>query len=558
MAQPTFYYLERKDNYKYVVLLRRNEMYAAKDVVNSYKGQNTDVLVIGIDLASKAKNAEVKTAINAVVNFIEMANPKFIVTGDSNVFKVLTKVTAKAANYAGAGVPLGYADSVNNEPVFALDSSVVYCPSVPQVRARSSLKPLADTSMSYLLDETADFDYEQIIITPANAREIFSKLLTYPEVSVDIETPHVRLNHIYESPQPIISIAFASYTDTESYKGYSALVDRYESIERVQMHIALREFFENYTGKLIFHYGMFDIPVLVSQLYMQHPLDVVGLKRGVEIFENAHDTHIISYHATNSVSGNDLSLKTLAKPLLSNWAAQINVHNLSEESDIDILKYNSDDAVATLWVFRQYYPKLVEDDQLYVYDTVSQPSLALLCEAKLMGMPTSPSATKAAHQQLQAQRDTALKAIQAHPKVKETAIARQREVYALRVKTLKKKIPSWESCQEPFNPSSPPQLSKLLHTIMGLPSFSTTNSGAKATDKAAIKKIRTWAQVSGEPLSTIELLDNIKLYKDAEKLLASFIPATAKGWLREDGFNYLNANFTIGGTISGRLSSSEP
>lgn len=59
-------------------------------------------------------------------------------------------------------------------------------------------------------------------------------------------------------------------------------------------------------------------------------------------------------------------------------------------------------------------------------------------------------------------------------------------------------------------------------------------------------------------LTKAELLDALLAYTDATKLLSTFIPAMEAGWLKADGLRYVHGSFNIPGTVSGRLSSSEP
>ena len=56
---------------------------------------------------------------------------------------------------------------------------------------------------------------------------------------------------------------------------------------------------------------------------------------------------------------------------------------------------------------------------------------------------------------------------------------------------------------------------------------------------------------------TVANVDEID-YKDVAKLLSSFIPAMLAAPQAPDGWHYLFGNYNLGGTVSGRLSSSNP
>ena len=62
-----------------------------------------------------------------------------------------------------------------------------------------------------------------------------------------------------------------------------------------------------------------------------------------------------------------------------------------------------------------------------------------------------------------------------------------------------------------------------------------------------------------EILKIIELLDTLIEYAAVEKILGTFIEAfKTKSILKDDGYYYLHGSMNLGGTVSGRLSSSDP
>ena len=62
-----------------------------------------------------------------------------------------------------------------------------------------------------------------------------------------------------------------------------------------------------------------------------------------------------------------------------------------------------------------------------------------------------------------------------------------------------------------------------------------------------------------EAIEAIKLLRALDEYKKVDKILTTFIKAFKENSiLKEDGYYYLVGNFNIGGTKSGRLSSSNP
>lgn len=62
-----------------------------------------------------------------------------------------------------------------------------------------------------------------------------------------------------------------------------------------------------------------------------------------------------------------------------------------------------------------------------------------------------------------------------------------------------------------------------------------------------------------EAIEVIKLLNKLKDLADVEKMLSTFIKAFINNSVKkEDGVYYLHGSFNLGGTVSGRLSSSEP
>src|SRR5690606_745860 len=106
-----------------------------------------------------------------------------------------------------------------------------------------------------------------------------------------------------------------------------------------------------------------------------------------------------------------------------------------------------------------------------------------------------------------------------------------------------------------FNPNSGPQLQKLLFDMLDLPVLGYTGkSKLPSTGRDTIEDLRNHTQ---DP-EILDLLNSLVDFKAVEKIISSFIPALESAFEAPDGWHYLFGNFNLGGTISGRLSSSEP
>jgi DNA polymerase-1 len=99
-----------------------------------------------------------------------------------------------------------------------------------------------------------------------------------------------------------------------------------------------------------------------------------------------------------------------------------------------------------------------------------------------------------------------------------------------------------------FNPSSHPQLAKLLFETLDLPVLDTTKSGAPATSADVLKDLENHTTDG-------EILDLLKFVRDLSevcKINGTFI----KAFMQEKDF--LHGNLKLGGTQSGRLASNSP
>ena len=90
---------------------------------------------------------------------------------------------------------------------------------------------------------------------------------------------------------------------------------------------------------------------------------------------------------------------------------------------------------------------------------------------------------------------------------------------------------------------------------MGLPIIDTTDKGSPATGAETIEKL---INHTNEPLYK-EILEALITYGGVTKILSTFIPAFENAISKDDSdIVWLHGSFNLGGTVSGRLSSSDP
>jgi DNA polymerase-1 len=105
-----------------------------------------------------------------------------------------------------------------------------------------------------------------------------------------------------------------------------------------------------------------------------------------------------------------------------------------------------------------------------------------------------------------------------------------------------------------FNPGSDLQLQKLIFTFLEYEPIDFTKNKAPATGAKTLAKLINHAKCEEHKILFQHLI-NLSL---ADKILTSFIPAFEVASQMPDGSYRLYGNFNLGGTKSGRMSSSAP
>lgn len=316
----------------------------------------------------------------------------------------------------------------------------------------------------------------------------------------------------------------------------------------------LRWFFENFNNKLIFHNIAYDAYILIYQLYMKNLLDTEDLLKGLSILlKNFEDTKLIAYLATNSCAGNTLGLKALAQEYCGNYA-QDEIGDITKIDLQTLLEYNLVDGLATWYVYEKYYSKMINDNQLDIYEKIFKPSTKDIIQMQLTGLPLNMERVEEVKQLLLKDQEEALKKITGSEIGKNFEAVLKEQWVQKKNSQLKTKKVTIKDCKETFNPNSNIQLRQLLYSELSLPVIEKTNTNLPATDADTFEKLKNHTKNQ----EILDLLQGLIDYKAVSKILTAFIPAFEKSYLAEDGCNYLFGNFNLGGTVSGRLSSSGP
>lgn len=524
--------------------------------------QDIIAFTLKYDSNGKASAAVCKEYLSSLLPALDSIGVKHLLVTDAAYFKVLTGLP-KAEPHFGYVQPCKVKGYEHMSVVLSLNyQQLIYNPSL-QAKLDLSIHTLVShlngtyQAIGNSIIHSAYYPEGHTAIAAA-----LNQLHQYPSLSCDIEAFSLRFNEA-----GIATIAFA----WDKHNGLAFASDWSEdgpfgSIEykpNAGIRALLRHFFETYQGELTFHNATYDTKVIIASLWMKDWLDTEGLLKGLDImYRKLHDTKIIAYLATNSTAGNVLGLKALAHEFAGNWA--VDVTDIRTVPLKDLLQYNLVDALSTNYVREKYEPIMIQDNQLDLYNGLMLPSLKLLTQIELTGMPLSIEKVQAVKQQLWTAQEVHRALINTSPVIKmlnlllqDAAWNKDYEDRKAKAKNPGKILPKNKSAfaDLAFNPNSGPQLQRLLYEQMGLPVIDRTDKGQPATGAETLEKLINHTQEAAYQ----EILKALIAHGKITKILNTFIPAFEEAVVKDDsGIAWLHGSFNLGGTVSGRLSSSDP
>lgn len=516
----------------------------------------------------KAPANVIKEYLGNLLPALDGLGVKHLYVADANYFKTLAG-QGKAEPHYGYVLPCKIKGYEHMSVVLGLNhQALIYNPAL-QAKLDLSLHTLASgVAGSYQAIGSNIIHSAQYPKSWQEIRAALQSLHQYPSLTCDIEGFSLRFD---EAGVATIAFAWDKHNGIAFAVDYQIETDTLEVANGqygkygadIPLRIMLREFFEAYQGDLTFHNAPYDIKALIYALWMDDLLDTKGLLHGLDVLsKRMHDTKIIAYLAINSTAGNVLGLKPLAHEFAGNWAKD-DIKDIRKIPLDELLQYNLVDALSTHYVRDKYWPIMVQDNQLDLYNGLMLPSLKLIIQIELSGMPMNDSKIVEVKQALYDEQQSHLTAIKTSGVIKalqlllqETAWNKDYEDRKAKAKNPGKILPKNKAAFEDkgFNPNSGPQLQRLLYELMGLPVLDLTDTKQPATGAETIEKLINHTE---EPAYK-ELLNALIGYGKVTKILSTFIPAFERGILKEDGMRYLHGSFNLGGTVSGRLSSSDP
>jgi DNA polymerase-1 len=512
-----------------------------------------DIIVYNLQHNSKGKvtATDARKWLETLEPLLKSQQIEHIAVCDGSYFKALTKVKKVEPE-------IGYTCKSSMWDW----ASIFYVPNYrqmyfnPQINIKISLALQAIAGATRGELSIFDRSFSNNIIYLYSTKDIqkgLIQILQHDKVAYDIETFSLQID---KAGLGTISFAVDDHgaivfpIDLEREKNHSKTVRK-----------MLKEFFIETARRnitLIPHGGTFDAKVLIWELFMKDSEDIPGMLYGLEILHNnVEDTHTLAYLALNSTAGNKLKLKELAFEFTGNYALS-DIQDITQYDLKQVLEYNAIDAMATFWVHKRYRP-IVRNEQEDVYQKVFRPSEKTITQMELCGLPLNLATVLLVENKLEDICKQAYDTINSSQVIIEFIEAFRELLAKEATSKLKKKIKTAdEFLSIEFNPNSNKQMPLLLYKGLALPILKETDGGEGSTSVDALSALIKYEQKNQNRQYVLELLDAFIILAEADKILTSFIPAFKEKGVTKGDWLYLLGSFNLGGTVSGRLSSSNP
>lgn len=418
------------------------------------------------------------------------------------------------------------------------------------LNAQPNKKPLLDKSLevicaflkgNYEPPKEFKFNSYELITTREDAKQALNKIMNYPVLTCDIETTGLRVGEA-----EILTIAFGS----SQYDAITIAVHEHYDIAPSVTDIVMA-FLKAYKGQLVFHNALFDVKHMIYNWWMKDFSNYQGLYDGVEAIglHRVHDTMLMAYAELNSTERMPLGLKVLAKDLLGDWG--IETKDAKSIPLEDLAYYNAQDCCGTFYVYDKYSHQMASR----IYTEILQPSLEYLLHEMLNGLPMDMQRVDEAISEI------TILIEEAEATLKSDAFVQEAEEN-LRYYACEKYNSSHVGNKEPyqfdveFNPNSAVQLRVLLFDVMEFDPIGFTDGGSPKTDRASIQEFMSQLSEDDPKLATLNAL---KAISETAIIKSTFLAAFKEMSLADKDDNYtLHGDHRLGGTMSGRLSSSSP
>ncbi|NQY56005.1 MAG: hypothetical protein HRT86_05860 [Ilumatobacteraceae bacterium] len=530
----------------------------------------SEMVAFSLDYNAKGKAPAktVKECIPVLLRALDGLGCEVMYVADATYFKSLTGCKKADPNY-GYVIKCKWDGFEHINVVLGTNyGSLFHNPlNIPKLEA--SLKCLASHVGGYYKEPGEGIiEHAEYPKTYDEIKAFLDSLMDHPEITADFEA--FSLKH-YDSGLGTVGFAWDEHNGgafcidylpleeplpIRNDKGVEVGIRYGKQIKNTKIRGLLRKFLEGYKGKIIWHNISYDATIAVYNLWMNHLLDRPGLVTGLyHMTKNFDCTKIMSYVATNSCTGNDLGLKAQGQEFAGNYAED-EIHDIRRIPESQLLEYNLVDCLTTWFTRNKNRPIMIADDQEEVYEGILKRTARTIIEMQLTGMPMIPERVQEVKGILQDRADVALANLMGVPELQGFIHSNIKDKIAEDNEKLKTKKRTYAEAAKKckFNPGSTTQLAKLFYVHMGLPVLDYTKTKKPACGAKTIKKLLNH---TSNP-AYLKILESIRAFAKVEKILNTFIPAFEKAIDGGDGRVYLFGSFNLGGTFTGRLSSSGP
>lgn len=425
----------------------------------------------------------IKECLESRMKAIDRLGIKTILCADPNYFKVLTGLR-KADPHHGYVKSCVIKGFEHVSVILSVNYAALFYNPVLQEKLNASLDITINHLYHVVIEPGANIVHSAYYPETTQQKiEALTSLHQYPDLTVDIETYSLKFNEA-----KIATIAFA----WDEHNGIAFTVNYADvHIDEIDfLYKKLQEFFETYKGSTTYHGATFDIKILIYELYMRNPLDNVGLIQGLEVMYRDTDcTKIITYLATNTTAENKLDLKSNAAEFAGNWA-QDDIKDITKIDRDDLLKYNLIDALSTWYLKKKNTVTMIADNQTQVYEEIMRPSMKVVTQMELTGMPLNNIKVEEAQVKLAKIEWDYLNDLHKFPIIKEFEKVLRLEAVIKKNAVLKRKVVYEKDFIDlVYNPGSPKQTAKLLHDHLGLPILDRTPTKQPSVGSDTLKKL---------------------------------------------------------------------
>ena len=510
-----------------LILIKESDL--IKEHLDYYYKDN--YVAIGIPVDAKGKDRK------ELMDEIQELYPPFkvVICANTDMFKTITKIHHKGKDGIACDSPLGKTFIVPNWRAIIYDSN-------QETRLKFIMERVDEflnTGMSSILGSNV-LQNIKYYLEGDDYSNGFKELYNHDALTVDIETTSL---HHYNGV--ILSIAFS----WNIHDGIAMQVSDNPKIKEL-----LKEFFLNYKGKKIFHNASFDTMFLIYHCFMKDLEDWNGMLEGLHcIFNNLEDTKIIAYLALNTCTTTSLSLKDLSHEYTGDYA-QSDIDDCSKIPMERLLPYNVTDTCATWYVYDKYKPRMIQDQQEEIYNTLLLPSLKTLVETQLVGFRLNPKKVEDLAANLYTDQYMLQDKLKKNKLISTFEEQLKKELvieYNNEHKKKKKTVEDFNYwC---FNFNSDLQVRKFLYNYLQLPVIDLTKSKQPSTSTETLEKLLHHTQDNDIKEALNAFFELSKVTKIITAFLDNFTNAPEINNLKG-----LYGNFNLCGTKSGRLSSSNP